>query len=598
VEIMQRKKLLNIMPWVVALLALACASPEAGPPERSRKGTLELPLSVESGGVTYRFLGTINISNVADCTVAATVETNPSSPSTHTVSLLPGSYLIEIEDGYTCSVDPDDASFTGCTYIGASPNPFGVRAGGTTEVLLEFTFHFDEDVGIVFRKGNAVLSLVPTLQAACGEGCPVGELCVSLDAEAPACAATCEANEDCGDEQACYPIDDNTESVCAHVGGALVWTRQFGSSNDDHARAVGLAGNGDVVVAGRSGGPFSGGGGAGAFVRRYDDQGTELWTHHFGVGGAEAMGVSVDSDGNVIVVGWSDGLFIHKFDSSGVELWADSFTTGTAMSVSTDGNDDIFIAGYVSVALPGQIHAGNSDAFLRKYDADGTELWTEQFGSSAADYGRGVTIDANGDVSVVGYTEGTLPGQPGGTGPDGFIRKFTNDGAEQWTMQTGFPGSEYAFSISADAFGDLFIAGYTYGSLPGQASSGNLDAYVGKYSAAGELVWLRQFGSSSWDEASSVSVDAQGHLVAVGHTRYGALPGQTNLGEFDAFARKYASDGTELWTRQFGSSATDYSYGVGTSPAGHVFVTGFTMGTLADQTSSGGMDAFVARLAP
>ena len=48
--------------------------------------------------------------------------------------------------------------------------------------------------------------------------------------------------------------------------------------------------------------------------------------------------------------------------------------------------------------------------FVRKYDTDGKELWTRQFGSTSYDYGYGVAVDGSG-VYVAGYTTGALPGQ-------------------------------------------------------------------------------------------------------------------------------------------------------------------------------------------
>src|SRR5438270_6913106 len=74
------------------------------------------------------------------------------------------------------------------------------------------------------------------------------------------------------------------------------------------------------------------------------------------------------------------------------------------------------------------------------------------------------------------------------------------------------------------------------------------------------IEWIRQFGSSSGDIAQSVAVDASGVYVA-GRTM-GALPGQTKAGFYDAYIRKYDPSGTELWTRQFGSSGSTNVFGV------------------------------------
>ena len=43
---------------------------------------------------------------------------------------------------------------------------------------------------------------------------------------------------------------------------------------------------------------------------------------------------------------------------------------------------------------------------------------------------------------------------------------------------------------------------------------------------------------------------------------YGGLDGNTNSGNNDMFIVKYNSSGTKQWTRQLGTSYTDYGLGV------------------------------------
>ena len=51
-----------------------------------------------------------------------------------------------------------------------------------------------------------------------------------------------------------------------------------------------------------------------------------------------------------------------------------------------------------------------------------------------------------------------------------------------------------------DSDGNVYVAGVTYGTLPGQTNSGNYDAFVRKYDADGNELWTRQFGSASFDD--------------------------------------------------------------------------------------------------
>lgn len=50
---------------------------------------------------------------------------------------------------------------------------------------------------------------------------------------------------------------------------------------------------------------------------------------------------------------------------------------------STSGG--VFVSGYVSGSLHGQAHQGGTDVVLLKFDASGSRLWTQLFGTSGND---------------------------------------------------------------------------------------------------------------------------------------------------------------------------------------------------------------------
>src|SRR5207247_2598694 len=136
----------------------------------------------------------------------------------------------------------------------------------------------------------------------------------------------------------------------------------------------------------------------------------------------------------------------------------------------------------------------------------------------------------------------------------------------------------------------IYLTGSTSGVFPGSQSSGGL--FVRKYDSAGNDVWTRQFGSFGSDQATGIAADASGVYVS-GFTAF-ALAGQTNAGGQDAFVRSYDAAGNVRWTRQFGTAATDQATGIAIGPSG-LYVSGFTTGTFAGQSSAGGQDAFVRK---
>ena len=124
---------------------------------------------------------------------------------------------------------------------------------------------------------------------------------------------------------------------------------------------------------------------------------------------------------------------------------------------------------------------------------------------------------------------------------------------------------------------------------------GRYDAYLRKYDSEGSELWTRQFGSQDFDLAWNVAIDDTGNLYVVGWTR-GAFPGQTPLGDFDSFARKYDGDGNEIWTHQFGTNHDEVASGVVVDGAGNLYLVGYTEGVLPGQTSLGLRDAFVVKM--
>ncbi len=130
------------------------------------------------------------------------------------------------------------------------------------------------------------------------------------------------------------------------------------------------------------------------------------------------------------------------------------------------------------------------------------------------------------------------------------------------------------------------------------ANSSNLQfADAQKSSDEPNIEFIEQFGTSGGDDARGVFVDSSGGVYVVGIVG-GEFPGQTNEGgEFDAFIRKYNSDGDEEWTRQFGTSEVDFANGVSADSSGGVYVVGSTFGTFPGQTNVGGQDAFLAKFA-
>jgi uncharacterized protein (TIGR03437 family) len=269
--------------------------------------------------------------------------------------------------------------------------------------------------------------------------------------------------------------------------------------------------------------------------------------------------------------------------------WTRQFgTTGTenAYAVAVAPNALYAVGEVQNGAFPGATNAGRTDAFVSKFDLDGVLLWSRQFGTAGPDAARGVAADASG-VYVVGDIGGALQGPSAGAG-DVFVRKYDPEGNILWTKQFGGTTDDQASAAAVDASG-VYVTGFITGTLPGQTDAGSNDVFVRKYDFAGNELWTRQFGTGDQDKGFGIAVDSSGVYVC-GITG-GALT--TRVGGTDVFLRKYDASGNALWTRQFGSNTTDGVGAVAVNATG-VYVAGHTSGALQGQTKIGGLwDAFI-----
>ena len=220
--------------------------------------------------------------------------------------------------------------------------------------------------------------------------------------------------------------------------------------------------------------------------------------------------------------------------------------------IAADLTGNIFITGYFDSTIAFDstrlVSAGGTDVFIAKYDADGVLLWAKQVGGQNDDYTSGISTDITGNCYVSGffYIQGnvttfgsTTISQAGDA--DIFISKFSAAGNLLWVRNGGGRSDDASYSIATDVAGNSYVAGYfsgtaTFGNIK-VTSNGYSDVFIAKYDAAGNLVWVKTGGGSYQDEAYAVSTDVSGNCYITGYFTGNAVFSGTSLasaGYFDS----------------------------------------------------------------
>jgi Beta-propeller repeat len=285
--------------------------------------------------------------------------------------------------------------------------------------------------------------------------------------------------------------------------------------------------------------------------------------------------ITTDNQGNVIatadVIGNTSGccdydptikrLLLAKLNSSGDKLWQVTrnypATFASSYQVATDGNRNIYVVGGTTASIDGQRSNGLQDAFITKFSANGTAIWTRLIGAIGDDGATGVGVDSSNNAYVAGYACGQNQNLGGKTirgACDMFVTKFNAGGARQWLQLIGTDGLETAGGLAVSANGTLAIAGTTNGNFSPEAFNGDQTGFVAKLDSSGNTQWLRSFGGSSNPQIQSTTsgytpaIDSLGNVIMTGYCT-GVIDGLSTIATGNAFVRKINSDGTQrLWT--------------------------------------------------
>jgi hypothetical protein len=394
---------------------------------------------------------------------------------------------------------------------------------------------------------------------------------------------------------------------------SIEWIKLLGGANNDQGKSIVVDSSSSIYVTGHTysqelDGNISSGG-YDVFITKYSSSGDKLWTKLLGESGSEFVtSIAVDSSDNIYIAGYTESdldgnissggydAFIAKYSSNGDKLWT-KLLGGNEMehwaSLFIDSSSNIYVTGGTESNLDGNTNSGEIDIFIAKYSSSAEKEWTRVLGGAGAEQARAIVADSSGNAYITGYTFSNLDGNISSGLADIFVAKYSSSGDKLWVELLGSSESDAGTSIAIDSSDNIYIVGYTYGDLDGNANSGSLDTFIAKYSSSGERLWTRLLGGAANDGSWSIEVDSMDNPYISGYTN-----SILTAGEHDIFITKYSSSGDKMWTKIFGGVYNDGAYSTTEDSKKNIYVTGDTASNLDGNINSGEYDVFIAKLHP
>jgi len=305
-----------------------------------------------------------------------------------------------------------------------------------------------------------------------------------------------------------------------------------------------------------------------------------------GSGSDVADGVATAPDGSSYVAGITDSFAVNQFGDADRRIFVVKFAANGSLAWQRIWNGTLIIGlGRAGVAaatdgvyVTGMSDQNGGDAVLVKFDPNGVLLWERIWGGTASDAGFAVATGADGSVYISGTSTSFGPGSSAL-----FVVKFNSAGTLVW--QRIFDGAEGA-AVAVGPDGSVHAAGTI---ARGDPTSGNFDLLVLKISAAGNLVWQRQYAAGNVaDPRGGMTVASDGSIFIVGALQ---APKAGIVG-LAALIVKLSADGNLLFDKQFAGRNGEEAAGVAVAPGdGSVYVAGTTT-----SFGAGFEDAFVLHL--
>ncbi|MSP93106.1 MAG: hypothetical protein EXR79_15120 [Myxococcales bacterium] len=251
---------------------------------------------------------------------------------------------------------------------------------------------------------------------------------------------------------------------------------------------------------------------------------------------------------------------------------------------ATDVNGNIYVVGTTEGDLPPLKNKGLTDGFVTKFDPTGKRLWTTPMATVQADSTSAVAV-AGFNVWMAGGTSGDLDVAGPAVAPpagdvDVHLTAADLQSGQLWMVKIFGTATrkESAVDMEYDAVGKRLIVLVTSSNLAGGGVS---PIVLSVDPISGTITKLWDYVDDSQNKNPvGIHVDSTGSIFVHGRSQF-ALPGALNTegaAGGGLYVIKLSGTGVKQWTTHWGSPGFDYAGGIVSDGAGNVYATGFAQG--------------------
>ncbi len=298
--------------------------------------------------------------------------------------------------------------------------------------------------------------------------------------------------------------------------GEVVWGKQWEGSAFEYGESIVIDKNDNIYIAGKVkvlNSQYS------IFLKKIDVNGNIIWEKQWGTLESDYLRkITVDSDGNIFLLGDTSGvfennvnrgdfdLFLLKISPDSNLMWAKewgSFDKEIGTSILLDSNNNIYVTGQKE---------STSTTFITKFNTEGVESWTKQWGVSKI-INKPLMIDSLNNPSLLRYDNTSL-----------FITKLDNNGIVLENREL-ITETTTVYSTIIDTENNIYTLG----------ANNSFDIILTKYNNEGVKQFSREWGTTESDKAEDLIIDGD-YIYITGYTD--GILGNENYGDSDPFLIK------------------------------------------------------------